>query len=496
MMEQDKDMDESSGETGGKNADVSTAEGSGAVDNGQNRIGYWIFLALLVGVIGGWLIGRQSGVSEQKTTASAAADNQIVVTATALAAVEAAALEINTAALGPTPASIQPETKRTLGDPNAAVTIVEFSDYQCPFCRRHAQQTLPLLEENYIDTGRVQYVFKDFPIASLHPLAYRQHEASLCVIDKAGTEGYWQAHDLFFAKTESFAADDLETLDAIILSEFEQAGLPDISECLQSSQYAEAVRADLNEGQSLGVNGTPAFFINGFPISGAQPYELFEEAIRLAEEGKLQEAFQESAQAQAQAQADAAAQEALPRDVPLSDEPAIGSADAPITIVEYSDYQCPFCQRHFQQTLPQLQQYIDAGQVRYIFKDFPIHSIHPQAQKAHEAARCAREIGGDSMYWTMHDLLFSRQEEWAQVSVPNHVAVLKTLASEAGLAQDEFDACLDSDRYYDAVNAELAEGTQLGVRGTPAFFINGQPLSGAQPFPIFQQVIEQLLENG
>jgi protein-disulfide isomerase len=284
-------------------------------------------------------------------------------------------------------------------------------------------------------------------------------------------------------------------MDVAILAEFEDADLPDVSGCLQSNEYAEAVQADLSEGLFLGVNGTPAFFINGFPISGAQPYELFEEAIRLAEEGTLQEAFQESAQAQAQAQAEATAQAALPKEVPLNDEPSKGSADAPITIVEYSDYQCPFCLRHFQQTMPQLQQYIDAGQVRYIFKDFPLNNIHPQAQKAHEAARCAREIGGDEMYWSMHDLLFSRQEEWAQVSVPNHEAVFKTFASEAGLPQDEFEECLDSGRYYDAVNAELAEGTQLGVRGTPAFFINGQPLSGAQPFPIFQQIIEQLLES-
>ena len=79
--------------------------------------------------------------------------------------------------------------------------------------------------------------------------------------------------------------------------------------------------------------------------------------------------------------------------------------------------------------------------------------------------------------------------------VPGHEAILKSFAAEAGLPQDEFDECLDSGRYYDAVNAEQAEGTQLGVRGTPAFFINGQPLSGAQPFPIFQQVIEQLLEK-
>ena len=319
------------------------------------------------------------------------------------------------------------------------------------------------------------------------------HEAALCVIDSEGSDGYWQAHDLFFANTGSFQVESLEAIDAAILAAFEDAQLPDVSACLQSNKYAEAVQANLSEGQSLGINGTPAFFINGYPVTGAQPYELFEYAIGLAEEGKLQEAFEESAQAQAQAETEATAQAALPREVPLGNEPTKGAADSPITIVEYSDYQCPFCLRYFQQTLPQIQEYIDDGQIRYVFKDFPLHSIHPQAQKAHEAARCAREIGGDEMYWTMHDLLFSRQQEWAQTPVPGHEAILKTLASEAGLPQEEFDACLDSGRYYDAVNAELAEGTELGVRGTPAFFINGQPLSGAQPFPVFEQIFEQIL---
>jgi protein-disulfide isomerase len=484
---------------------VSESESTNSPPDSGNRVWFWVFAALLVGGFIGWVIGRQSGSVPEQGSAAAAANAPIVVTTTPLAADEiveselitgeASEAEVQTVAVGPTPASILPESDRVLGDSNAPVTIVEFSDYQCPFCRRHFQETMPLLKENFIDTGRVSYVFKDFPIASLHPLAYRLHEAARCVLDESGTDGYWQAHDLFFADAESFQVDTLEGMDAAILAAFEGASLPDVSECLQSNKYAEAVRADLSEGQSLGVNGTPAFFINGFPVSGAQPYELFEYAIGLAEEGKLQEAFAESAQAQAQAEAEATAQAAMPRDVPISDEPARGELDAPITIVEYSDYQCPFCLRHFENTMPQLQAYIDSGQLRYVFKDFPIHSIHPQAQKAHEAARCAREIGGDDMYWTMHDLLFSRQQEWAQVPVPGHEAFLKSLASEAGLSQDEFDECLDSGRYYDAVNAEVAEGVQLGVNGTPAFFINGQPLTGAQPFPVFQQAIEQMLEN-
>ena len=397
-------------------------------------------------------------------------------------------------AAGPTPVSIPPREATAMGDPNAPVTIIEYSDYQCPFCRRHVVETMPQIKANFIDTGRVYYVFKDFPIASLHPLAYRQHEAALCVADAADADAYWQAHDLFFEKVETFQAGSVEAIDAIILTEFENAGLPDIATCLQSDTFADEVQELLAEGQAAGVTGTPAFFIDGYPVSGAQPYELFEYAVGLAEEGTLADAYQQNPNdGKAQATEAAQAQPGDIADVSAGDAPAKGSPDAPVTIIEYSDYQCPFCVRHFNDTMPQIQGYIDDGTVRYVFKDFPLHSIHPQAEKAHEAARCARELGGDDGYWAMHDLLFTTQDSWAKVSMSAHVEALKALASQAGLPQAEFDECLDSGRFYEEVNADVAEGISLGVNGTPAFFINGSFLSGAQPFAVFQQAIEQAL---
>ena len=453
----------------------------------------WAVFFLIIGGFVGWILGRQS------TTPPTQADGPVIVDDNPLAAAATPgneseiAINNNTVPTGPTPASITPETIKTLGDPNAPVTIVEFSDYQCPFCLRYSQETFPQLKSEFIDTGRVFYVFKDFPIAGLHPLAYRLHEAALCASEVDGPETYWQAHDLFFGQSETFKVNSLTEMDAVILAELNRLGLSteDAEECLQSNRYAAAVQAGVDEGQSLGVTGTPTFFINGYPLVGAQPYQVFQQVINLAEEGGLAEAFQ----AKSEPNTAPPNQPAQPVAVPLSDEPAKGDPNAPVTIVEYSDYQCPFCLRYFNNTLPHIQQYIDAGQVRYVFKDFPIHSLHPQAQKAHETARCARELGGDDAYWTMHDLLFSNQENWAQLSPPNHISVFKSLAGEAGLPQAEFDACLDSDKYYDAVNAEVTEGAQLGVRGTPTFFINGQLLSGAQPFSVFQQVIEPLLNQ-
>lgn len=392
----------------------------------------------------------------------------------------------------PTPAAIEARSLTALGDPTAPVTIVEYSDYQCPFCRRHFLETMPRLKANFIDTGRVYYVFKDFPIESLHPLAYRLHEAALCAGNEGGADAFWQAHDLFFSEAELFQADSLAIMDATIQAQFEAVGLPDIRACLEGSENAAVVQAGIAEGARLGVNGTPAFFINGYPVSGAQPYELFEYAIGLAEAGQLQSAYQQTGPNDGKAQATATAQAAQPVEIPVGSAPAKGSPDAPITIVEYSDYQCPFCLRHFQQTMPQLQPYIDAGQVRYVFKDYPLSNIHPQAQKAHEAARCARELGGDEGYWTMHDLLFATQEEWASANVPAHVEVLKGLATAAGLPQNEFDECVDSGRYADAVNSDVNEGRRLGINGTPTFFINGNRLVGAQPFEVFLQAITEL----
>ena len=450
---------------------------------------------LLIGGLIGFLIGRQS-VAAPVVESAVSAPTAMAVDTVPESLLDAADLPGSEAAsaagsvqAGPTPASIAPETLRTLGDPNAPVTIVEYSDYQCPFCLRHFQQTMPQLKAEYIDTGRVYYVFKDFPITSLHPVAPRIHEAARCAGGIGGSDAYWQAHDSFFTNNQQLLGIQQPDLDDLLVAFLGEVELDEamVRECLESGRYTEAVNADLAEGRQLGITGTPAFFVNGYPVPGAQPYAVFQQVIALAEEGRLAEAYQTQPAAN-----DGPAPAENPVTVPLSgDEPAKGAADAPIIIVEYSDFQCPFCQRHFQQTLPQLQSYIEAGQVRYIFKDFPILNIHPEAQKAHESARCAFELGGDDGFWAMHDLLFANQDEWAGSG--NHVEIFKAFAVDLELPQSDFDDCLDSDRYAAVVSAQVDEGVQLGIRGTPSFFINGRPLVGAQPFSTFQQIIDTML---
>jgi protein-disulfide isomerase len=170
-------------------------------------------------------------------------------------------------------------------------------------------------------------------------------------------------------------------------------------------------------------------------------------------------------------------------DVSTNGEPALGPASAPVTIVEFSDFQCPYC-RTVQPTLKRLlQEYQD--RVKLVFRDFPLRNIHPQAQKAAEAAQCAAD---QQQFWPYHDKLFA---------VTNlQVQDLKQYAQELGLDMPQFTTCLDSDKYAQEVERDLQDGLKVGVSATPSFFINGQPVSGAVPYERFKELVEAALEQG
>ncbi len=166
-------------------------------------------------------------------------------------------------------------------------------------------------------------------------------------------------------------------------------------------------------------------------------------------------------------------------DVPIGNSPVEGSASAPITIIEFSDYQCPFCQQWQQQVLPQIKdKYGD--KVRLVYRNFPLYSIHPEAESASEAAECA---GEQKKYWEYHDLLFSGQKDLGSTTYTDY-------AQSLGLNMDSFKKCVDEHRYQSTVKADFDYASQLGVRSTPTFFINGLAVVGAQPFEVFQQIID------
>lgn len=169
--------------------------------------------------------------------------------------------------------------------------------------------------------------------------------------------------------------------------------------------------------------------------------------------------------------------------------PVEGAQNAPVTIIEYSDFQCPFCGRFFGDAYPQIkQQYIATGKVKLVFKDFPLTSLHPMAEKAAEAGQCALAQGNDK-FWALHDLIFTNQ---AQLSVAN----LKLWASQvSGLDTAKFNSCLDAGQMATIVQQQEQEGQAAGVTGTPSFVINGQLVVGAQPFSAFQTAINAALQN-
>jgi protein-disulfide isomerase len=172
-------------------------------------------------------------------------------------------------------------------------------------------------------------------------------------------------------------------------------------------------------------------------------------------------------------------------------DPFKGDPAAPVLLEEFSSYQCPFCKRYFQETFSQIvTSYVEAGLVRYVFRDYPLAS-QPQSSLAAGAANCAGQAGGGSAYWAMHDLLFERQTEWSGRSSAGDL--FRGYAGELSLDTAAFGECLDAEATRNQVQADLREGTARGVRGTPTFFIDGQPLVGAQPYNVIAQAIDAAL---
>ena len=185
----------------------------------------------------------------------------------------------------------------------------------------------------------------------------------------------------------------------------------------------------------------------------------------------------------------------------IDDDPVLGDKNAPVTVIEFSDYECPFCKRHFDQTHQELvKKYIETGKVKLVFKDFPLSFHDPMATKEAVAANCAREQGGDKKYFEFHDEIFKRT-----ISNGNgqNDEKIQTIAKDLGLNTGKFTTCLSNQAQTDEVKKDIADGTAAGASGTPTFLIgkttsngeiDGELLIGAQPFAAFQAVIDPMLQ--
>ena len=186
-----------------------------------------------------------------------------------------------------------------------------------------------------------------------------------------------------------------------------------------------------------------------------------------------------------------------PVKISIDDDPIIGNPDAPITIIEFSDFQCPFCARFHTQTLPSIfDEYIDQGKVKLVFRDFPLQN-HPNAVPAAVAAECANDQG---KFKEMHDVLFDNQNQWNKQEIGGALSLFSQYATEMQLEKETFDSCLTGGKYIEEIQKDRQQGVDYGVSGTPGFFIGNDQigyveLRGVQPFESFKKIIDAQLDT-
>jgi protein-disulfide isomerase len=391
------------------------------------------------------------------------------------------------------------------GDPNAPITVHEFSDYQCPFCARHAIQTEPALDQSYIRGGDARFIFRDFPV--LQPNSFPAAIAANCVAEQ-GIVPFWEMHGLLFRTQQEWArAEDPSDIFARLATEA-GADADRYAVCLEErvDEITAVIQQNVAEGRSYGLTGTPSFrFINEetaevFTLVGAQPYEVFASYIETILAGG---APADPAQAQQQPQGEPqlpfwATEEGLTPDPENPDRTLAGdfwrgNPDAPLVVVEFSDFQCPFCRRHATDTQPVLdEQFVDPGDVMWVFKHFPVEQTHPQAIPAHVASECA---GRQGHFWEMHHLIFENVQAWSN---PDVEEVMTSYAAELGLDVEAFTACQAAEDALREVATDFMDGSQF-IRGTPTFVVLyngiGRIIPGALPADQFSQALEMMLEE-
>ena len=388
------------------------------------------------------------------------------------------------------------------GNPDAPVTIVEYSDYLCPFCGRYTSATLPHLLESYGGSGKVNFVFRDMPLTALHPTAPPGHVAAVCVGEQ-GAALYWEMHDQLFLSQQQW--NQLPDPSQYVASLADQIGvdMDAFDECVASGRGQDVVDQGVADGQALGFNGTPSFmFVNNennssYPFVGAQPTAAFVNTLDTLLAGEELPDPEEEAEPEPAELPFWANEEGL---APNPDRPGYtmagdqykGDPDAPLVMFEFSDFQCPACRDHALLVQPELDEaFVETGQIMWVFKHLPL-AMHPQSAVAAVAAECAAEQG---QFWEMHHLLFKDQNQW---SVDNPETELAGLAADLDLNLEQFAACLDSRQPLQRVLQDMWDGDGV-VSKTPTFIAvyggQGQVFTGSIAPESIESVLESLVED-
>ena len=381
----------------------------------------------------------------------------------------------------------------TWGSRTAPVTIVEFADFECPFCAR-AEPTLARVRETYgPDTVRI--VWKNSPLP-FHPNARPAAEAAAGVQALGGSEAFWRFRELAIDNPKKLGED-------AYVAWGQQAGLRDLEgfrSGLRSHAWASKVDADLSEAKDLGAMGTPSFFVNGVRLTGAQPFEAFRTLVdaqlvaartKLAAGTAPERLYAVLSKDNLAAQPAEREEEDEPEDtttvfrVPVGSSPARGGPGALVTIVEFADYECPYCVRA-EATLRELR--ADYGdKLRFVFKNEPM-AFHPRAEPAAEAALEVRAEKGDAAFWSMHDALLVEHADLTETG-------LVALAMSLGARLDKVETAIDKQTHKVEIDADQDAAIDFQANGTPHFFVNGRRLVGAQPKEKFVAIIDEEMKK-
>lgn len=361
-----------------------------------------------------------------------------------------------------------------IGPKNAPVTIFHYYDYECPFCTK-VGPALDQIVKDYPESVRI--VFKQHPL-EMHKNAMPAAEAALA----AHAQGKFpEMHKKLFENQRQLTREKFVAIATEIGLNVEK-----FTKDLDDHTYRAAIQKDVSEVEGIGASGTPASFINGRFLNGAKPFgafkEIIDEEIGWAKSGKRPEFKIAKNVSEASTRGASAAGPDPNKVYPIAagSAPFKGSAKAKVTILHYFDYQCPFCVKlgpTFEQIVKDYPE-----DVRVVFKMHPL-AMHKEAMPAAEAAMAAHAQG---KFAEMHEKLFANS---TSLSRDKYMA----LATEIGLDMKKFTSDLDTHAHKKTIDAETAEVVSIGATGTPASFVNGRFLSGAQPYTAFKKIIDEEL---
>lgn len=369
------------------------------------------------------------------------------------------------------------------GPNDAPVTVVEFIDYQCPFCRR-VETTRELLLKKY--GSQVRFVIRHNPLP-FHPQALLAARLAIDAFKQKGNPAFWATHRRLLQSEDLDETKLLEIADSLKL-DHDRA-----KRVIEASAYQDILDGDAALALALKASGTPHFFINGIRLSGAQPLDSFTQVID-AQLEKARELTQSGTPASAvystlmkrAVRPDPFDHKSVPP--PTAGNPQRGAKTAPIVIDAFMDFQCPFCSRLLP-TLSELEHEFP-GKLRIVYRSRPL-PFHTQARPAAEAALEAFKQRGNAGFWKMFNRLFEVQSVHGAFELPE----LERYAKEQGLDVERFRHALNEHEHESEIAADESIADREDISGTPACVINGIYISGAQPVGSFKQAVRAALQG-